>query len=176
MKRALKTAVVWAMALSLAAALPGAAEEWPSWRGPHQTGASTETGLVDSWSLDGENLVWRADFIGRSTPVVFDGRVCAIGRVGAGIDKQARVACWDAGSGEMRWERRFTVYHTTVPFSRVGWASVVGDPETGYLFAHGVDGHLWALDRDGTTVWEWNMEEELGRYSGYGGRTHTPIV
>jgi len=162
------------LAPSLAA--PAEASEWAQWRGPFQNGVSTETDLVSTWSLEGENLVWRADFIGRSTPVVFDGRTCAIGRTGEGVDRQEVVSCWDAGDGRLLWERKFNVYHTTVPFTRAGWASVAGDPETGILYAHGVDGHLWALDRKGETVWEWNLYEDVGRFSGYGGRTHTPIL
>ena len=33
-----------------------------------------------------------------------------------------------------------------------------------------------AFDRAGKTVWEWRLGEEMGRSSGYGGRTHTPLV
>ena len=152
------------------------AREWPSWRGPSQNSVSDETGLISSWSKDGENLIWRADFVGRSTPVVFDERVCANGRTGAGKTKQAVVACWNAANGELLWERRFNVYNTTVPFNRVGWASVVADPETGYLYAHGVDGLLICFDRKGQTVWEWRLGEDFGRASGYGGRTHAPML
>ena len=45
------------------------ASDWPNWRGPQQNGFSPEKGLISSWSVDGENQIWRADFIGRSTPV-----------------------------------------------------------------------------------------------------------
>ena len=165
-----------AAAAALAAASVVTAGEWARWRGPAQTGASEETGLISSWSPQGENLVWRADFTGRSTPVVFDGRACAIGRTGDGINKQEVVACFDAGTGRMLWEHRFNVYHTTVPFTRVGWANIEGDPESGYLYAHGVGGLLLCLDRAGKVVWSRSLTEEFGRISGYGGRTHSPIV
>ena len=79
-------------------------------------------------------------------------------------------------TGKKLWERRFPVYNTTVPFSRVGWASLAGDPETGYVFAQNVDGHLVALDRAGKTVWQRRLGEELGRGSGFGGRTLVPLV
>ena len=46
------------------------AGDWPTWRGPNQDGTSAETGLVSSWSAKGENLLWQAEFIGRSTPIV----------------------------------------------------------------------------------------------------------
>ena len=156
-----------------ALAASGPANEWPGWRGPRGDGTSDETGLVSSWSPAGENLVWRVNWTGRSTPAVFDGRVCASGRADL---RYELVACWDARDGRKLWERRFPEVNTTIPFSRVGWASVTGDPETGYLYAQNGDGQLAAFDRTGRTVWEWRLGEEMGRSSGYGGRTHTPLV
>src|SRR5688572_17132466 len=100
--------------------LPGSGGEWARWRGPDQTGVSDETGLISTWSIEGENLLWKVPFIGRSTPVAFDGRVCAIGRAGADATKREVVTCWDAITGKPRWERDFNVYHTAVPFTRAG--------------------------------------------------------
>ena len=167
-----------ALALAVALLVPSlaGASEWAHWRGPHQNGVSPETGLIDSWSVEGENVVWRADFTGRSTAAVFDGRACAIGRDGEGVFRQEIVVCWDAGTGEELWEHRFTPHNTFVPLQRLGWAHVAGDPETGYLFAHTSDGVLAAFDRDGAIVWDWRLGEDIARLSGYGGRTHTPIV
>ena len=170
--------VSWALlaGLVLALATPAAAQDWPSWRGRSQTGVSHETGLISSWSPEGENLIWSDTWVGRSTPAVFDGRVCANGRTGAGVDEREVVACWNAESGSKLWEHAFSVVNTTVPFNRVGWGSVTGDPETGYLYAMNIDGHLNAFDRAGAIVWSWRLAEELGRASGYGGRTSSPII
>ena len=152
------------------------ATEWPSWRGPNYDGTSTETGLISEWSPDGENLIWHAPFIGRSTPVVVAGQACVIGRDGEGIDRQEVVACFDAANGRKRWEHRHNVYNTTVPFNRVGWSSLVADPATGNIFAHGVAGQLIAFDPNGKILWSRFLAEELGRLSGYGGRTQTPLI
>lgn len=160
----------------LALAATPIAAEWTHWRGPHQTGVSDATGLVSTWSKDGENLAWRHDFTGRSTPVVFDGRVCANGRRGEGIHRVATVACWDAASGDPLWQKDMVIRLTDVPWNRVGWANPAADPETGYLYVLTVDGSLQAFDRDGTVVWRWNTSEDLGHLSGYGGRTFSPIV
>ncbi len=182
MRKNLKYAVALvaaSIAILAAVAMAGpatAVEEWAGWRGPQQTGVSTASDLITSWSLDGEHLIWRHDFTGRSTPAVFDGRACANGRTGDGATKQEIVACWNAESGELLWQRTFNVYNTTVPFNRVGWGSVAGDPETGYLYVTNVDGQLVCFDRDGEIVWTRRTFEELGRFSGYGGRTHTPIL
>jgi len=162
--------------LSILACDPLSAGEWPAWRGPGQNGVSPETELISQWSPAGENVVWHAELIGRSTPAVFDGRVCANGRVGQGLHKQEVVACFDAGNGKKLWEHRLDVYLSTVPFNRVGWSNVVGDPETGNLYAHGVGGLLVAFDRAGKVLWSRSLAEEFGFFSGFGGRTHSPIV
>ena len=173
------------LALALLAALPGIATafapplraaEWPAWRGPGQDANSPETGLISRWSQDGENLVWKVPLTARSTPIVFDGRACINGRAGEGERRQERVACYDAADGRLLWERRFNVYHTAVPENRVGWANLAGDPETGYLYAQGVGGLFFCFDRAGKVVWSRNLVEELGFFSGYGGRTQTPVL
>jgi len=44
--------------------------DWPNWRGPELNGVSREKGLVDRWSPEGENVLWkRTDLGGRSTPI-----------------------------------------------------------------------------------------------------------
>jgi len=174
-----KLAIAAGVCLTLACAGGGQGEyagDWPAWRGPQQDGTSTETGLASSWSPGGDNMIWKADFTGRSTPVVVDGRVCVIGRVGEEIDRQERVACFDAESGDLLWEDRFNVYHTTVPFNRVGWASLAADPATGNVYAQGVSGQLIGYAPDGKRLWSRFMVDELGFFSGYGGRTQTPLV
>ena len=150
--------------------------DWAGWRGPSQNGVGHDTGLISEWSPEGTNLLWRADFIGRSTPVVLDGRVYVVGRVGSDITEQERVASFDADTGELVWEHRFNLFHTTIPFNRVGWTSPAADPETGYIYAHGVQGLFFCFDRDGRIVWSRSLTEEYGRIAGYGGRVHTPVV
>ncbi len=161
--------------LILLASVPTFAD-WYSWRGPNQNGTSTEKGLISQWSLDGLNLIWKADFIGRSTPIVMNGRVYVIGRTGHGVTMQEHVACFDAKAGTKIWEKKFNVYHSTVPFTRAGWASLVGDPETGNVYMHGIGGLMICFDRDGKILWEYALTEDFGHVSGFGGRTDTPII
>ena len=160
----------------IAAPIHAIANDWPTWRGPNQDGTSAETGLISTWSVEGENLLWEAEFIGRSTPIVLNDRVYVIGRVGEGITQQERVACFDAKTGELLWNHEFNVFHTTISFNRVGWTSLAGDPETGNIYAHGVQGLFFCFDKDGNILWSRSLTEEYGRISGYGGRVHTPII
>lgn len=172
-----RSAVVALLVLAPVSGAAVLASEWPSWRGLYGTGVSPETGLVASWSKEsGENLVWRADFTGRSTPVVMRGKVFVNGRAGEGVTQREVVAAFDAGTGKKLWEHVISTALTTVPFNRAGWASLEGDLETGYVYAQGVAGPLVCYDENGNVVWQRDLAEELGRYSGYGGRTASPLV
>lgn len=150
--------------------------EWPSWRGPENTGASRVTGTVSSWTKEDENLIWKAPVGGRSTPIIMDGRIYVIRLAGDWVTWQEEVVCLDADTGEILWRHPFDVFNTTVPADRVGWTSMVGDPETGYVYAHGVQGMFFCFDRDGKVIWQRSFSEENGQISGYGGRTNTPII
>ena len=152
------------------------ASDWTHWRGPMQNGASPETELISTWSLDGENLIWRRDFIGRSTPIIVNGRVYVIGRTGKDITEQEHIACFDAETGDLLWEKKFNVWHSTITFNRLGWASLGADGETGNIYAHLVSGLLICFDTDGYVQWQRSLTEEFNRFSGYGGRLHTPVV
>jgi len=157
-------------------AMPSTGLDWPAWRGPSQTGASPEKGIVNTWSPEGENLVWAANHTCRSTPVVYRGRVYFIGRVGEGVRTQEAVTCLDANTGRVVWQDRFNVYLTNIQQSRVGWSNACVDPETGNVYAHGVGGVFRCYSRAGKILWSHSLTEEFGRLSGYGGRTNSPIV
>ena len=88
---------------------------WVTWRGPHQTGVSDETGLPSSWSPEGENLVWKAPFGGRSAPIIMEDRLYMVNVADEGEQEQERVLCLDANTGKKIWEYRFNVYGSDVP-------------------------------------------------------------
>jgi outer membrane protein assembly factor BamB len=152
------------------------AGDWTHWRGPMQNGYSAETDLPATFSPDGENLVWKAPFGGRTTPIILNGRVYIINDCGKGPTEQERVVCFDANTGKVLWEHRFNVFLTGIVSDRVGWTNMCGDPETGNVYAHGVQGLLFCFDKDGKRLWSHSMTEEYGRVSGYGGRTCSPII
>lgn len=168
--------------LLASAAHPAAAEvggdSWASWRGVNSDGVSADTGLPSSWSPEGENLLWKAPYGGRSAPVLVDGRVCVIRLAEPETVErwQEQIVCLDADTGDLVWEHRYNVFQTDIPHHRVGWASLAGDPETGNVFAHGVEGMVIAFDPEGDILWWRSTSEEIGRISGFGGRTVTPVL
>jgi outer membrane protein assembly factor BamB len=157
------------------------AGDWAAWRGPEQNGVSRETNLPDNFSIKpdaaGNNLIWKADFGGRSTPIVMNGRVYLINDADEGtINEQERVMCFDANTGKTLHEYRFNIFFTDIVSVRVGWTNLVGDPETGNIYAHGVQGLLFCFDKDLNVVWSHSLTEEYGRISGYGGRVTSPVI
>lgn len=168
------------LALPLAAT-PARAGDWANWRGPEQNGVSRERDLPDRWSPDmdapNNNVIWRAPYGSRSAPLVMAGRVYLIDDADqGGINEHERIVCLDEVTGKLLWERRFNVFLTDIVSSRVGWTNLAGDPETGNVYAHGTQGFLMCLDKDGKTVWERSLTEEVGHFCGYGGRLTTPVV
>ena len=81
------------------------------------------------------------------------------------INAGEQVVCWDAATGELLWRDVFNVYQTDIAAPRVGWASMCGDPETGYVYVHSVSGILRCYTGDGKKVWEISRFEELGKIS-----------
>ena len=152
--------------------------DWPMWRGPNADGVSASTGLPSTWSPEGENLRWKRPIGGRSTPVVVDGRVCVITLAEPETPSrwQEQISCFDAETGDLRWEFRYKVFLTDIPHHRVGWASLAADPDSGHIYANGIEGMVHCLDRNGKVVWSRSLKEEVGRISGYGGRTVTPTL
>lgn len=156
---------------------PVFAVDWPDYRGPNRDGRSPEKGLPEKWSPDGENLLWKAPFGGRSTPVVMSNRVYVLNPAGAGETLQERVQCLDADTGKVIWEYKYNVYHSDVPPHRIAWSSPAADPETGNIYTAGVGGTILALDaKTGRKIWERTMVEDFGIVTTHGGRTASPIL
>ncbi|MEZ6093010.1 MAG: PQQ-binding-like beta-propeller repeat protein [Pirellulaceae bacterium] len=159
------------------------ADDWANWRGPAQNGLSRETNLVNDWTLDGKNILWMDETGGRATPIILNDRIYLDCRTPDDfndpvekIHAREQVICWDAKTGKVLWNDKFNVFQTDIPAPRVGWASMGGDPETGYVYAHTVAGLLICYDADGNRMWEHSMVEEYGEILGYGGRIQTPII
>ncbi len=150
--------------------------DWADWRGPTRDGHSYEKGLPEKWSKQGENLLWKAPYGGRSAPIVMNGRVFMFNSAGEGETMQERVLALDAETGSKIWEYRFNVYSTDVPPRRIAWSSPTGDPGTGNVYAFGACNELVALSFDGKPLWSRSLTDEYGAWTTHGGRTVSPII
>lgn len=162
-----------------------AGPDWTYWVGPQansQTGVSNEKNLPDKWDPrggDGSNVIWAKPLPSRSTPVLMNGRLYMLTNSHEDDIKKAgeRVVCVDATNGEVVWQHPFNVYLSDVPIERVGWSSVVCDPQTGNVYAQGVCGYFVCLrGNTGEVVWQHSLHEEFGVLSTYGGRTNYPMI
>ncbi|MBI3049620.1 MAG: PQQ-binding-like beta-propeller repeat protein [Acidobacteria bacterium] len=150
--------------------------DWPEMRGPNRDGVSRETGLIDTWRLNGENFLWRAPYGGRSAPIVVGNRVYVQNPAARGTNLQERVMALDADTGKVIWEHKFNLYQSDVPAHRVGWASPAADPETGNIYALSGGAEVIALSRDGKRLWSRSFGEEFAAFTTHGGRTMSPVV
>ncbi len=150
--------------------------DWADWRGPTRDGHSYEKGLPEKWSKQGENLLWKAPYGGRSAPIVMNGRVFMFNSAGEGVMMQERVLALDAETGRKIWEYRFNVYSSDVPPRRIAWSAPVGDPVTGNVYVFGACNELVALSFDGKPLWSRSLTDEYGAWTTHGGRTVSPII
>ena len=168
---------MWVAAALLApAAALLTASDWPEWRGPARTGASTETGLPSSWDPAGENLAWKVPHGGRSAPVVFGDRLYLQNTSGSGAEMQERVMAFNADTGQLLWEHKYNVFTSDAPPHRIAWASPAVDPATGNVYAFSANGLLMSLSPDGKLLWERSLAEEFGMWTTHGGRVSSPVI
>ena len=177
-----KSNVVLVFALGLAVSLSAqgprrvALGDWPEARGPNRDGTSAESGLPEKWTLDGEGMLWRVPYGGRSAPVVMGNRVYVQNPAGRGVALQERVMALDADTGKVVWEYKFNIFQSDVPPHRVGWASPAIDPETGNIYALSGGAQAIALSRDGKLLWQRSFGEDWAAFTTHGGRTMSPLV
>lgn len=166
-------------ALLLSPAFGGDPLDWPNWRGPEYSGTSREKNLPETWSTEGENLLWRKEeYATRATPIVMNGKIYTVCRAFPETTMEGeKVVCADAATGALIWESVHNIFLSDAPAERVGWSSVCGDPATGKIYMLGLGSHFQCLDGEtGKVLWEHSMSEEYGMLSTYGGRTNFPVV
>ncbi len=179
-KAATMRTLLFALCAVVFPAAPALAADWIHWRGPNQNGYCPDTGLPESFSIrtvGKDNLLWRSDIGGRSTPLIMNGKLYLItAGEGEGVREGERVVCMNADTGALIWEQNFGVFLTDIVSSRLGWTTLTADPEAKTVFCHGTQGNVFCFDADtGAIKWERSLTEEFGRITGYGGRVVSPI-
>ena len=150
--------------------------DWTDWRGPARDGRSPEKNLPAKWSPSGDNLAWKVNIGGRSTPVILGDHLYMLTTAGAKETLQERLVCLNADTGKLLWEHKWNTYHSDVPPHRLAWSAPAVDPETGNVYVYAVGGDLFAFTRDGKLVFTRPLVEEFGIVTTHGGRTVSPVV
>lgn len=131
--------------------------QWPNFRGAAGSGVAFVKSAPGAWDgRDGRGIVWKSEVpkTGYSSPVVWDDRLYLTG----GDEAARTVYCYDAGSGELLWERDVV----DVPGARdelpeidenAGWAASTASTDGSRVFAIFATGNLVCFDREGERVW-----------------------
>ena len=85
--------------------------DWPEQRGPNRDGVSQEKNLPDKWSLQGENLLWRVPYGGRSAPVIMGNHLYVQNPAGRGAEEVSPASdIWPPRSRRFAGERSPPAY------------------------------------------------------------------
>jgi len=162
--------------LLLAGLLPGAAQsqntEWPTWRGPEETGAAPAAkGLPDTWE-GGKNITWSADLPGpgAGTPIVANGKVYL-----PSVDGGDVVAlCFDDKTGKQLWKQKVGPNQNFPRKGNAAQPSAVTDLQRVYFLTG--SGWLAAFTLDGKEVWKNEVKKSLGEFKQNFGYGASPVV
>lgn len=170
---ALVTAVCLCTLSSIAADKPRPGTDWPIFLGPHGTGVSDETNLLDVWPKDGPPVVWKKKIgTGYSAPSVLGNRLVVHHR----IKDRDIVECVDAATKDPLWKYDYeTDYSDPYGYNNGPRCTPLLTEDRCYTF--GAQGKLLCLSLSkGQKIWErdtaidWTVPEH---FFGFG---CTPIL
>jgi outer membrane protein assembly factor BamB len=158
--------------------------DWPGFRGPQGTGASTERGLPVTWS-PAENLVWKVKLPGpgASSPITSGGRIFVTCYSGYGAGKggsletlRRHLLCLDRKSGALRWQKDIpatlpeTSYNGFIMQHGYASSTPATDGARVYVF-FGRSGVL-AFDLEGKLLWRTSVGKGLNGW----GSAASPVL
>jgi len=152
------------LAILLAPAISGVADNWPQWRGPDRSDVSKETGLLKEWPSGGPRRVWLYKNAGNgySGPAIANGKLFTMGtRDGTEI-----LLALNADSGEEIWTARIgPVLQNNWGDGPRGTPTVDGDR----VCTLGGQGTLICANvADGKVLWKQTMHDLGGKTPGWG--------
>jgi outer membrane protein assembly factor BamB len=182
--------------LQPAPAAPAGNANWPQFRGPAASGASTNLHLPDRWSAE-DNVAWQIELPGRSwsSPIVWGDHVFLTTVVNLGeseplkkglyfggerpeppkTEHHWKVLCLDLASGKLRWEQTVHQSAPRTPIhlkSSYGAETPVTDGERVYALFGGVG--VFAFTLEGRMLWSHLLEPRAMRHGW--GTAASPVV
>ena len=150
------------------------AKDWPTWRGPLQTGVSLEH-YTNAGKLP-DAPAWTYDARGRGTPVMFEGKVILWGYRGETTDLVELLTVLDAKTGKKIWEVEIADYLSDSIYNRYSIGAPTVDPETKRIYLVSNAGVFVCYEMDGTKVFEIPLMEEYGRLTFPNARVGSPVI
>ncbi len=160
---------------SLLLAMPAAASDWPSWRGPTGNQISPETTFPTTWKWSKEsnrNIRWRTPLPepGNSSPIVLGNRVYLTQALEDG--KRRALLAFDRATGREVWRQEVAwsaedTHHETNPHCS---ASPVTDGER--VIASFASAGIAAYSTDGKPLWK----TDLGLQKHGWGQGSSPVI
>ena len=147
--------------------------DWPIFLGPHGTGVSDETGLLDKWPAEGPKILWEKRVgKGYSSPSILGNRLVFHHRQ---RDRDL-VECVRADNGESIWSYDYeTDYSDPYGYNNGPRCSPILTATRCYTF--GAEGKLLCLDLvTGKLIWECNTAEKWKVPQHFFGAGCTPIL
>lgn len=129
------------------------AGDWPQFRGPSSTGASSEARLPVR--LDpARSIAWKVALPGRglSSPIVVGERLFLTCATGPRQDR-LRIFCFSTRDGSQLWERQFWATGRTMTQSKTCVAAPSPATDGQHIFALFSCNDLFCLDLDGNLLW-----------------------
>jgi outer membrane protein assembly factor BamB len=152
-----------------------AAQDWPQWRGPSRTGAASGFKPPSAWP-DRPKQAWKVQAgEGHSSPVVVDGRVYLLSRVG----EQETVTAWDLSGGKQLWRHGYDAPYQMNPAATSHGKGPKSTPvyDRGRLYTFGISGVLSAWQSaDGRLVWRKDFRKEFPSTTPDFGVAMSPMV
>ena len=168
--------------------LTSRADDWPGWFGPQRDGVWREKGIVKSFPKEGPKVLWRTKVNrGYAGPAVAGGKVFIMDRKVADpsanpdnpfargqIPGNERLACIDAGSGKVLWEKAYDCPYT-ISYAAGPRATPLIEEDRVYTL--GAEGNLTCRRvTDGQEIWTRDFNEVTGAKTPTWGFTAAPII
>lgn len=151
-------------------AMSGFCSDWPSWRGPTDTGSAAAGKYPEK--LSDETLVWKVALPGKgcSTPIVVNQTIY----ITAPIEGRDALLALD-WSGKQIWQAVFDAENAGRHRNGSGCnASAVSDGKG--VFAYFKSGTLAAVNLDGSVRWKTNIVERFGSDTLYWDHGTSPVL
>jgi len=151
---------------------PGAAGDWPQFRGPNRDGVSTETGLLAEWPKDGPEKLWTVKNLGLGfgTPSVAGGKIFGLGT----RDGKDGVWALTEADGKELW---FTPFDTPRRTNQNNGPSGTPTIDGGKAYAMSSLGKVVCLDvATGKTDWQVDLVKEYGGRVPSWGFCESPLI